>query len=241
MPSTSDSLSASSELSLDGLKTYACAVFDCDGVILDSNEVKSDGFRMALDGYPADKVEALLDFHRQHGGVSRYVKFEYFFRDLLGRDDIDGLVEESVKRYEQLISPGLMTCSEIPGARIMLEWFNQNGTPCAMVSGGDQTELLKVLESRRLAHYFNGIYGSPSTKMEHLANLSEEHGLPLSDAVFFGDSSIDLEAAKAFGLDFVFVFGRSIWPDGKNICAAEECFRIADFEGLLRNDRNPAR
>ena len=241
MPKTSDGLFASSELALDDLKTYACAVFDCDGVILDSNEVKSDGFRVALDGYPADKVEALLDFHRQHGGVSRYVKFEYFFRDLLGRDDIDGLVEESVKRFEQLIGAGLMTCPEIPGARIMLDWFNGIGTPCVMISGAAQVELRDVLERRGLASYFEGIYGSPPTKMEQLENLYEERELPISNAVFFGDSSTDLEAAMAFGIDFVFVFGRSIWPDGMRICATEKCFRIPDFEFLLKDDRNPTR
>lgn len=241
MPKTSDGLSASSELSLDDLKTYACAVFDCDGVVLDSNEVKTDGFRMALDGYPADKVEALLDFHRQHGGESRYVKFEYFFRDLLGRDDIGGLVEELVKRFEQLIGAGLMTCPEIPGARAMLDWFNGIGTPCIMISGAAQVELRDVLERRGLASYFEGIYGSPPSKMEQLENLRKEHELPISNAVFFGDSSTDLEAAMAFGIDFVFVFGRSMWSDGKRICAAEQCSRIADFECLLKDDRDPTR
>ena len=37
---------------------YDFAVFDCDGVILDSNEIKTQAFRESLPGQPDELVEA---------------------------------------------------------------------------------------------------------------------------------------------------------------------------------------
>jgi beta-phosphoglucomutase-like phosphatase (HAD superfamily) len=49
--------------------SYSCAIFDCDGVILDSNPVKIDAFRVALADEDPALVEALIAEHRRTGGV----------------------------------------------------------------------------------------------------------------------------------------------------------------------------
>ena len=64
------------------LEQFDYAIFDCDGVILDSNAIKTQAFREALPGEPEDLVEQLVSFHKATGGVSRYVKLEYFFKEL---------------------------------------------------------------------------------------------------------------------------------------------------------------
>ena len=58
--------------------------WDFDGVILNSNKVRDKGFETVLSGFPKEEVDKLLKFHRQNGGLSRYVKFRYFFEEIKG-------------------------------------------------------------------------------------------------------------------------------------------------------------
>ena len=54
--------------------------WDFDGVILASHPIREMGFKIALQQYPEKEVEALLAYHRENGGWSRYVKFAYFLK-----------------------------------------------------------------------------------------------------------------------------------------------------------------
>ncbi|MBI4196532.1 MAG: hypothetical protein HY539_01785 [Deltaproteobacteria bacterium] len=62
--------------------------------------------------------------------------------------------------------------------------------------------------------------------------LLEKERLLRRPAVYFGDSAADLEAAEAFGLDFVFVASRSEWRDGRDKIAAKRLPAIEDFSNL---------
>ena len=63
------------------ITNYKTIVFDCDGVILNSNKIKIDVFYdVAINfGASASQAQALVDYHVKFGGVSRYRKFDYFF------------------------------------------------------------------------------------------------------------------------------------------------------------------
>ena len=64
------------------LKKYNKVVFDCDGIILDSNDVKSKAFAKSLIGSGNQSISEFIDYHKKNGGVSRFVKFfvSYSFR-----------------------------------------------------------------------------------------------------------------------------------------------------------------
>ena len=65
------------------LQDYDIFIFDCDGVILDSNKLKSDAFRQALEYEPEEMVEELVRYHKLNGGISRYEKFNYFYKSIV--------------------------------------------------------------------------------------------------------------------------------------------------------------
>ena len=54
-------------------------LWDFDGVILDSDKIRVEGFKQSLKDYPSNQVQALLDYHHRNGGLSRYNKFKFFF------------------------------------------------------------------------------------------------------------------------------------------------------------------
>src|SRR3990172_11344770 len=84
------------EVNLTGYRTL---VFDCDGVILDSKKVKTSAFYNAALPYGKDMAEALVAYHKQHGGVSRYRKFETFLREIAQQSPTESALHSLLQRY----------------------------------------------------------------------------------------------------------------------------------------------
>ncbi len=184
------------------LTEYCSLVFDCDGVLLDSNRVKTDAFYQAALPFGENAANALVNYHVANGGVSRYRKFEYFLGEIVRHEDMEPL-DELLSRYAERVREGLLACSLADGlGELRSALPNSNWM---IVSGGDQGELREVFEARGLSHYFNGgIFGSPTDKQEILLRELKCGNLVLP-AVFLGDSRYDYESAMKFGLDFVFI------------------------------------
>lgn len=193
---------------------YASLVFDCDGVILNSNRVKTDAFYQAALPYGEAAAQAMVDYHVANGGVSRYLKFAHFLEHIVPEyaagstgPNLDKLLEH----YANAVLEGLLTCEVAPGLHKLRE-LTPN-TRWLIVSGGDQAELRHVFAQRGLAELFDvGIYGSPDTKDEILSR-ELQNGTIQTPALFLGDSKYDHQAATTSGLDFVFL---SEWSEVKN-------------------------
>ncbi len=212
---------------------YKSAVFDCDGVILDSNGMKSAAFRRSLEGEDPALVDRFIRYHQANGGVSRYVKFLHFFREMKRVPDFEKRAEETMRHYSALSREGLFGCRLIPGVLETVKSFHGRGVPCHVLSGGDQEEILSVFAARELSRHFEKILGSPKTKEENLA-LLEKEGWLRRPGVYFGDARADFEAARRFNLDFVFVEPFSEWGEGKKTCEKEGWPVVTDFTSLRR-------
>ncbi|TWX54056.1 HAD family hydrolase [Colwellia hornerae] len=216
------------------LSSYSVAIFDCDGVILDSNKIKSEAFGLALPDEDPALVKEFVEYHQQHGGISRYIKFEYFFKHIKKQTNYSKALESALTRYAALSKKGLLECSEIPGVRDILEYLNSMKTPCYVASGGDQQEIREVFKSRNLSIYFHGVFGSPLSKIDNLAQLKVDEKL-ISPGIFFGDARSDMEAANKYSLDFVYISGVSEWIDG-TLCGLEQGFDVFnDFNQVCLN------
>ena len=70
------------------LRQYQTIIFDCDGVVLNSNFQKIEAYRNTALKYGAtqDQAQALVDHHVSLTGISRYVKFDYFLKEIIKTD-----------------------------------------------------------------------------------------------------------------------------------------------------------
>jgi len=214
---------------------YKIAIFDCDGVILNSNQVKSDAFSLALTGEDPVQIKQFILYHQAHGGVSRFIKFEYFFKEIRKSINYQDDMRAALKRYAELSKQGLMVCEEIPGVREQLKEFKKKGVKCYVISGGEQQEVRDVLNERGFNQYFKTIYGSPLSKVENL-DIIVKSGVISSPGVYFGDARSDYDASKEYGLDFVFVYGASEWNDGISFCKTEKVTMCTDFNSVDESD-----
>jgi len=185
------------------LEQYSSLVFDCDGVVLNSNKVKTRAFYEAALPYGEDLALALVDHHVANGGVSRYRKFAHFLEQLVPPGVEGPALEELLETYAQKVREGLMTCeadSELLRLRELVP-----STPWFIVSGGDQAELREVFAARGLDRLFDGgIFGSPDSK-DYILSRELAAGGITRPGLFIGDSKYDHEASVTAGLDFVFV------------------------------------
>jgi phosphoglycolate phosphatase-like HAD superfamily hydrolase len=188
---------------LPSLSEYQTLVFDCDGVILDSNALKSEAFFQSVIEYGKEKATALRDYHQKHGGISRYVKFDYFINHYLNDHPQKPSVAALAKRYSEETVNGLLSCEFNQDVKLLRESLKDSHWLVA--SGGDQNDLRHVFARRQLEPMFQGgIFGSPDKKDVILARELAKGNIR-GKALYIGDSLYDFKAARSVGLDFVFL------------------------------------
>ena len=192
------------------IKRYKTLVFDCDGVVLNSNQLKIQAYFDVALKHGADKkqAQALVDHHIKLGGVSRYPKFEYFLREIVKVSVTDAATQSLLDDFGHEVKRRLSDC-EIASGLLDLRKATSDAR-WMIISGGDQIELREIFIERGLDDLFNaGIFGSPDNKDEILARELARGNITVP-ALFLGDSRYDHVASVRAGLDFIFL---SDWTD----------------------------
>lgn len=197
-----------------------CLVFDCDGVILDSVPVKTRAFARLAEPYGPEARDRFVMYHARHGGVSRYLKFEWFFREILDREITPEESAEWGRKFEEYALEEVRKCDLIPGARETLEKW-RGILPMYVCTGAPRGEVSFILAERGLANYFNGILGSPPGKNELLHEIVHDLARVLpEEALMIGDATTDRDAALANGTLFYAVgpeLKGEIYPWSENL------------------------
>lgn len=217
----------------------AAVVFDCDGVLLDSNELKSACFREVLEtaGFAAEDVARFVTYQRANFGTSRYRLFETLLGwELQLRPPIDHAA--LLAAYAGLLRGRYVTTPATPGMREVVGALAAR-MPLYVVSGSDEAELRGVLAERGDAVHFRTVLGSPTPKADNLAQvlgeLATRDGVTEpEDVVFVGDAEADFKAARLLGTRFVYMDHFSTAQARMRQLAAEHGFPvITDLRGLM--------
>ena len=214
------------------IKKYKSLVFDCDGVVLDSNIVKTEAyFRTAKNLGATDiQAQALVDYHIKLGGISRYHKFDWYLREVLQNPVTEAAIQALLDGFSQELEVGLMQCDLAKGLFTLREKTDSNWM---ILSGGDQQEIRDLFAKRKIAHMFDGgLFGSPDNKDVVLAR-EKANGNISQPALFLGDSKYDFEAATRAGLDFIFISDWTEVPDWQAFCAVNNITVVPNIAQLL--------
>lgn len=176
-------------------------IFDFDGVIVESLEVKTDAFRALFADEP-DHVERVVQLHLDNLGVSRYEKFGIIYRDFLRRPLDDAETRRLDERFSELVYERILECELVPGARELLDALASE-VPLFVASATPEPELARIVAARGLSAYFRRLRGSPTPKPQIVSELLRDYKLVPGETLFVGDAISDLQAAAANGLAFV--------------------------------------
>ena len=209
------------------LTQYQTLVFDCDGVILNSNKIKTQAFYEVAKVYGHEPAQILKEYHVQNGGISRYKKFEYLLTNILQKPIKKQELSELLSNFSKEVKKALLICEVASNIKEFRD--KTRNTKWLIVSGGDQAELREIFEQRGLSNYFDGgIFGSPDDKDVILKNETKNRNI-IGKSLFLGDSMYDYQAANTAKMDFIFI---SKWTEVKDwkkwICENE----ITNFNNI---------
>ena len=207
-------------------------VFDFDGVIADSIEVKTEAFYKIYENFGKEIAEKVTKHHKLNGGMSRFEKFRHYHKYFLDISIDDKELQKLCSDFSLKVKKGVIDSDEIKGATIFLDQLSTIGKVCAVNSATPQEEIKDIILQRRLSNYFSYIYGSPTSKEDNLKKVMSISGNKREEVIFFGDAQADLEAAASLGIDFFgigFEMGKFIEENDYNY------YYLEDFSSLLES------
>tara|TARA_Y100000739_G_C20575498_1_gene450041 strand:+ start:576 stop:1250 length:675 start_codon:yes stop_codon:yes gene_type:complete len=218
------------------MKKYKSIIFDCDGVVLNSNKIKTESFRLILRKFNKNAVEEFVNYHKNNGGISRYIKLDYFLTTILPKyskspENKEDTLLSLLKNYSHNCKESLYQ-SEVAHNLEKLKAITYE-IPWIIVSGGDQKELRDVFEYKKISKYFNGgIFGSPEKKF-NIIKRESKIGFVDYPALSLGDSKLDHTVAKSLNIDFLFVTNWTDFKGYKTYCEKNRIDTISSISELI--------
>ena len=193
-------------------------IFDFDGVLVDSIEIKTTAFAFLYKEYGDNIVKRVVNHHMLNGGISRYEKFKHYHNYFLNVDINEKEINRLDKLFSKFVINKVVKANEIDGAKQFLnkKYLKNN---LYINSATPQIEILEIIKRKGWVKYFKKIYGSPKSKIANLeAILNYEDNISKNDCVFFGDAESDYKAANKLGIDFILLrTSNMIFPFTKKV------------------------
>ena len=184
-------------------------IFDFDGVILNSNKIKTKAFQKLSEKYGKFKSSKLVEFHIKNGGISRFEKINWFVKNVLEKEDNE-LSNKLIKNYGKIVCKELLDCKIRTNLYDLREKLK--ASKWYIASGGLETEIKDFLNKKSLINLFDGgVFGSPKPKLLIIRDIIK-NGRD-TKSVLIGDSIYDYKCAVENGIGFLFA---KEWTEVKN-------------------------
>jgi phosphoglycolate phosphatase len=179
-----------------------CVVFDFDGTLVESNEIKREAFyevtRNLVDAdIVLDKILSSLDCG------DRYEIFDKVIIELELYRKVSISAEEMSSSYTKICEYKISRALEVKGAVKTIKDLKSLGVKVFISSATPEITLRKIIGMRGWKKMIDMVLGSPDSKTDHLRTIQIENKYSMSDVVYVGDSEIDSEAAISAGCRFI--------------------------------------
>ncbi len=183
-------------------------VFDFDGTLVDSNDIKLQTFYEVTKSHDPNgsTVTRVL---KQFPDKDRYGLFQAIVRELFTKDpailpkDVDRLSSQWAEAYTVRCEHAIGICEEVPGTSEALRWMFEQHLPIFINSRTPTMTLKRLVTSRSFHSFVSGIYGAPATKYDNLRFIENQVKAQPNEILFVGDSEDDRKAAQETGCHFV--------------------------------------
>jgi len=210
------------------LEDYQAILFDFDGVLAESMNVKTEAFTQLFQPFGKDIVENVVKHHITHGGISRYKKIQYYYEEYLKQSISEEKLNEIAQKFSDLVVDKVISSPWVQGVQEFLE-NHYKTSDFYVVSGTPQEELDLVIQKRHMEEYFKGVYGTPETKPVLIHNIIVNNKYRQDAVLYIGDSYSDYQAAQQAHVPFLGRVPRnseSLFPENVSI--------IVDFNDVLK-------
>jgi len=211
----------------DSIHDIDLAIFDCDGVLLDTMQAKIKAFQVWVPERLEHLRDPFMEYIMNSFGQHRSYHIDYFYRDLAGESPSPEFLDEEVERFTSICEP---LCAAAPwreGSREFVQACRDAGIARHVLSGTPQAPLEAMLAANDALGLFDRVLGSPPGKSESLGRLIADAEAAPERAIFVGDANNDALAARHAGVPFIYLPSEANRPDAP--IAAE----VGDLRELL--------
>ena len=194
-------------------------IFDFDGVLVDSVDVKTRAFARLFEGESREVIDEVVRYHLRNTGISRVEKIRYYYDVFLNRPLPESELTLLCERFALMVVGEVVTASYIDGAIEFLDTYH-NKLDLYVASGTPEAEMKEIVWRRRMSGFFKGVYGSPMKKGAIASNILSKNNYSKDDVIFVGDAIADFEGAKEAGIGFIGLIkerGKNIFPESVSI------------------------
>ncbi len=177
-------------------------IFDFDGVILDSVNVKTKAFEKLFSQYGDVIKNKVREHHLLNGGISRYDKFKYYYKNFLNTDIDDNKLKSLGEKFSKLVYDDVCKSEFIEGASDLLKYVSDK-YKTFICTGTPINEIRSILQYRNLNIFFDDVFGSPKSKEEIINEILKKYNLNKNEVLFLGDTMTDFNAAKKTKIKFI--------------------------------------
>ena len=183
------------------IKECETIIWDFDGVIKDSVNIKGNIFRELFLDQEVSLQERILNHHYQNGGISRFKKLKIYL-DWSNHDNSDIKLKSLSRRFSELVFDKVINSKYIPGIFDYL-YLNHKRQNFFLVTATPQEEIIRIAKYLKIFTFFKEIIGYPTNKEEAFKNLIINQNLDSTNLIVIGDSISEYRAAKKFNLKFI--------------------------------------
>jgi phosphoglycolate phosphatase-like HAD superfamily hydrolase len=179
-----------------------CVVFDFDGTLIESNEIKRRTF------YEVTKnlvdADILLDKILSYpDSGDRYDIFDTLIIELKLDREVFVSASKLSDSYTKICEYEISRAPEIKGAVKTIKELRSLGVKIFISSATPEITLQKIIDMRGWKDMINMALGSPDSKIDHLQTILTKNKYSISEVVYVGDSEVDRDAALLVGCRFV--------------------------------------
>ena len=201
-------------------------IFDFDGVIVESLDIKTNAFAKLFEHESEDVIKKVIDYHLKNAGVSRYEKIKYIYKEILNRPLADEVFQMLCDRFANLVVNSVVMAPYVKGAKEFLENYASRYKNF-VISATPQKEIEDIIHKRNIKQFFKKIYGSPTKKIDAVKDILTKEDISSDGAVYIGDAISDYIAARDNSVNFIARININ-----ESIFINSNCLKIKDLMNL---------
>lgn len=182
------------------MKENNLAVFDLDGVILETIDCKTKAFRELYSEYGEEIQNKIEDHHLRNGGISRFEKIKFYHKNFLNINLSEDDFKSQLSKFSQLVLAEVYNSKFVENVEYFIKELSKKFV-LVLSTGTPTEEAKKILNYKKIDNFFINIFGSPDSKLSHLQGLFKYN--QYNKKIFFGDALSDYEAAMKYKMNFI--------------------------------------
>jgi HAD superfamily hydrolase (TIGR01549 family) len=164
--------------------------------------IKTEAFVQLFKPYGEDIIKKVVNHHIKYGGISRYKKIEYYYKEFLNQEISIKKINELAQKFSNLVVEKVIKSDWVIGAKGFLKKYYKK-IDLFVISGTPQDELKMIIKKRDMEKYFKGVYGTPDTKPIHVKRIISKNSYNPEKVLYIGDSLSDYSDSLNVNIKFL--------------------------------------